>query len=142
MKIDPNVTSIPKKNPNPIDVVAHDYFPKERKWQANVEQTFKGQGWMCYHTWNSMRSDPGYPDLHLVLPGVASVFAELKTENGELTDNQIRWLLALAWTGETVFVWRPSDGDEIRDLISDCHVLSRQFDRTRELTKNVGGDTI
>jgi hypothetical protein len=142
VRILPTMNEIPRKKVGPIDPVAASYFPKERKWQTNVERTFANQGWMIYHTWNSMRSNPGYPDLHMVLPGVASVFAELKTESGEITDNQERWLLALAWTGETVFVWRPSDGTEIADLIHDCHILSQQFGHSRELTKYAGGGSL
>jgi hypothetical protein len=140
VKIERTTESIPHKNPSPVDIIANAYFPKEAPWQKNVETTFKQQDWLVYHTWRSERSEPGFPDLVMVLPGVSVVYAELKTETGVLTDEQEKWLLALAWTGETVFLWRPSDGDEIRDVIHDCHVLSQQFGR--RLTGTVGEGTV
>jgi hypothetical protein len=151
VKIDRTATFIPHKNPNPVDIIAHSYFSREALWQSNVETTFREQGWLVYHTHRSERSEPGFPDLVMVLPGVSVVYAELKTEKGKLTNDQEKWLLAMAWTGETVFLWRPSDGSEIRDIISDCHALSGQFlrklperlmtsmrDKVRRLTNTVG----
>ena len=140
MRIDINFDRIPYKNPNPVDQVAHSYFPKERMWQSHVERSFATQGWLVYHTWNSQRSEAGFPDLVMVLPGVATIFAELKIETGKLTFDQEKWLLALAWSNEMVYLWRPSDASEIRDVIQDCHALSLNFGR--RLTEDVVGGKV
>jgi hypothetical protein len=61
-----------------------------------------------YHTHNSRRSEPGFPDLTVV--GAHGVlFRELKSERGRVTADQRRWLDALAAAGADVVVWRPCD---------------------------------
>ena len=64
-----------------------------------------------YHTWNSRRSEPGFPDEVIVLPRTGRlIVAELKSEKGRVSKNQQRWLDAFATIpGAEVFVWRPRD---------------------------------
>lgn len=82
----------------------------EDKFQALVIAYAKRQGWIVYHTHDSRRSEPGYPDLHLVHAGRRlSIFRELKTQKGKTTSAQDTWLAALAAAGHDVAVWRPSD---------------------------------
>lgn len=65
-------------------------------------------GLACYHTHDSRRSEPGFPDV--VLVGRRGVlWRELKTERGRLTAPQQVWLDRLATTGQDARVWRPSD---------------------------------
>jgi hypothetical protein len=130
VRITEAMDEIPWKNPRAIDVAYHMTYPQETKWQREVEKWFKQMGWITYHTWNSMNSKAGFPDLIAVLPGVALIWAELKTEKGKLDQEQESWLLSLAKTGEMVYLWRPSDTDEIQQVLQDCHVLSRQFLQT------------
>jgi hypothetical protein len=68
-------------------------------------------GWRrVYHTHDSRRSDPGFPDLVLVHPGQRRiVFAELKTATGRTTPVQDAWLADLAAAGAEVHLWRPAD---------------------------------
>jgi hypothetical protein len=69
-------------------------------------------GWSAYHTYDSRRSAAGFPDLVLVRrPRV--VWAELKSERGRLTDDQRAWIEELRACGQAVFVWRPSNWEEI-----------------------------
>lgn len=65
-------------------------------------------GWKTYHTFDSRRSEPGYPDLTLV-KGRRLVFAELKTEKGRMTAAQDEWLEAFLQAGAEVCVFRPRD---------------------------------
>lgn len=66
-------------------------------------------GWRRYHTFDSRRSEPGFPDLVLVRAG-RLVAAELKAAAGRVTASQQAWLDDLALVpGVEVFVWRPDD---------------------------------
>jgi VRR-NUC domain len=57
----------------------------------------------------------GFPDVVLVRERV--VFAELKAEKTRVTRDQGRWLDALADAGAEVFLWRPSDWEEIERVL-------------------------
>lgn len=65
-------------------------------------------GWRYYHPWMSVKSAKGYPDCTLVR-GDRLVFAELKSERGQVTEAQLAWLLDLKRAGAETYVWRPSD---------------------------------
>ena len=52
---------------------------------------------LVYHTFDSRRSEPGFPDLVCVGRGV--LYRELKRENGRLTTAQKCWLAALTEAG-------------------------------------------
>ncbi len=84
----------------------------EKTFQAQVEQLARTLGWLCYHTWNSIHSAKGFPDLVLVKHRV--IFAELKrSETGKLTADQQMWIDALKAANQEVYVWRPRDWDQI-----------------------------
>jgi hypothetical protein len=80
----------------------------EKAFLAQVRQLAHLLGWLCYHTHDSRRSQPGFPDLTLVR-GSRLLFAELKTDTGRVTAAQQQWLDALAAAGQEVYVWRPCD---------------------------------
>ena len=89
----------------------------ERKFQALVNRTFSEHGFLVYHTHDSRRSEPGFPDTVMVKNGVV-IFAELKREKGRVSPAQARWLKALEEvSGSTPRVktrlWKPSDWPEI-----------------------------
>jgi hypothetical protein len=74
-------------------------------------------GWTRYHTFLSVRSAPGFPDLVLVRPP-RLIFAELKSETGKVTDAQQAWLALLeACPGCEVYTWRPADLPAIAELL-------------------------
>ncbi len=66
----------------------------EKEWQAQVVKLAKAEGWHVYHTTDSRRSEPGFPDLVLVR-GVVLLFLECKTEKGKVKDTQQTWIDAL-----------------------------------------------
>lgn len=89
-----------------------------------VVRLARGLGYQCYHTTFSIRSEPGYPDLHLVRiivePGeviTRSLFAELKTATGKLTEHQVKWLDILSMAGHECYLWRP--GERNNQAIAD-----------------------
>lgn len=90
----------------------------EKQFMAQVVRLAKLCGWILYHTHDSRRSEPGFPDLVLAHPKRKLViFAELKTDAGKLTDAQDRWLDVLHDCGERVRVWRPADWADIESLL-------------------------
>jgi hypothetical protein len=60
----------------------------------------------------------GWPDLVLVRPP-RLIFAELKSESGQVRANQTEWLdvLRLLPAAET-YLWRPSDWDELVEVLT------------------------
>jgi hypothetical protein len=79
----------------------------ERQLQSAVIQLAELLGWKAYHTFDSRRSNPGYPDLTLVKDD-RLLFVELKSATGRLTTEQTEWLRALGYVA-SVATWRPVD---------------------------------
>ena len=91
---------------------------KEKDFQAQVIRIAKALGWLIYHTYDSRRSEPGFPDLVMVR-GDRILYRELKTEKGRLTPHQKIWGEKLSEAGADYAVWRPSMKDEIESELSD-----------------------
>ena len=66
----------------------------ESQMLAAVRDAAKLGGWLTYHTYDSRRSEPGFPDLVLVRPPVI-LFLELKGPKGRISDAQRRWVAAI-----------------------------------------------
>lgn len=90
----------------------------EAQFQSAVIGLLKEFEWSYYHTGVSIGSRPGYPDIHAWNPKRGRHFyAELKSQKGTATPAQARTLLELAESGHETHLWRPSDWDELTDLI-------------------------
>ena len=86
----------------------------EKEFQSRVLVEAELSGWdLAYHTYDSRRSQPGFPDLVLVKRGWRTVFVELKSDKGRLRPAQREWLDGLTSTGEIACLWRPAMSDEI-----------------------------
>lgn len=96
----------------------------EKAFQAQVVQLAKSLGWLCYHTWNSIHSAKGFPDLVLV-KGEQVIFAELKSETGKVSPEQEAWLEALTLAGQKVYTWRPRHWDHIVRVLSDGRMIAK-----------------
>ena len=71
-------------------------------------------GWKAYHTYDSRKSIPGWPDLVLSKPGYPALIPELKTKTGVLTPDQVSWVECLRSSTYVLSgVWRPADQDRI-----------------------------
>jgi hypothetical protein len=84
----------------------------EAQFQRQVLQIAAMYGWRVYHTHDSRRSNPGWPDLVLCKPPRV-LFVELKSETGRLRLEQAQWLSDLAACGMETDVWRPQRLSEI-----------------------------
>ena len=62
----------------------------EKKYQAMVLKTARELGWLVYHTYDSRRSQEGFPDLVMVKPPHV-LFVELKSADGERDVDQLEW---------------------------------------------------
>ena len=93
----------------------------EAQLQRTILDAAKIYGWLCYHTFDSRRCTPGFPDLVLCkIPSQQAsgnvaqglIFVELKSQRGRLRREQVVWITALRSAGQEVHVWRPRDLDE------------------------------
>ena len=91
----------------------------EQQFQFAVKRAAMAYGWLVYHTYDSRRSDPGFPDLFMVRNGQA-IAAELKREGkrGVVSAAQEDWLDALSDVpGISPHVWRPSQWLVIEEIL-------------------------
>jgi len=87
----------------------------EKEFQSQVIALAHLTGWRVYSIPDSRRTTlSGYPDLTLWNPKKKAVlFAELKTDKGRLSAEQITVIDELRECGTQVVVWRPKDWEEI-----------------------------
>jgi hypothetical protein len=83
------------------------YAMTEAELQAAVKKLCAHFAIRYYHTHDSRRSDPGFPDV--VAVGAGLVFAELKSQRGQLAPEQRQWAAALRKAGQAWYLWRPAD---------------------------------
>lgn len=88
----------------------------EAEFQATVIKDAKQLGWRVYHTHDSRRSNPGFPDLVLVRERV--IWAELKTAHGRVNAQQQAWIDRLQAAGQEAYLWRPQDIHEITRILA------------------------
>lgn len=92
----------------------------EAQFQSLVIDLARRLGWRCYHTHDSRRSVPGFPDLVLVHADHGLMFRELKRANGgRVTPQQHEWLDALTNAGQNAAIWKPQhylDGTILKEL--------------------------
>ncbi|MER6010206.1 VRR-NUC domain-containing protein [Streptomyces bluensis] len=107
----------------PMDQLAAESFPQaadavrvpagasEEQWRRQVREIAARYGWrLQYHTADSRRSDPGWPDeVFGHLGQHRTLFIEFKTDTGRIRPAQRGWLAHLANSGFEVAVWRPRD---------------------------------
>ena len=103
----------------------------ERQFTSAIRREAELADWeLIYHTHNSQRSDPGFPDLVLIRDK-RLVFAELKYDRGyedwdirtkrkaTISTEQKRWLDGLSRVdGIEVYLWRfPTDVNKILSIL-------------------------
>ncbi len=91
----------------------------EKQFQAQVVGLARLCGWRVYHTHDSRRSEPGFPDL-VLLKGVRAVVAELKVGRNTTTAEQREWLAAWRAAGVETYEWRPADWPAIERLLTEA----------------------
>ena len=91
----------------------------EKDFQLRVMHLAKLFRWQCYAIPDSRRASlAGYPDLTMWnVEQKRLIFAELKREKGKLSESQKVVLSELETLGVEVYVWRPSDFDDIIEIL-------------------------
>ena len=87
----------------------------EKDLMAAVLSDARLLGWLAYHTHDSRRSEPGFPDAVLVRERV--VWVEFKVGRGVLSAAQERWQAALKAAGAEVYVLRPEQREWFREEV-------------------------
>ena len=108
----------------------------EKEWDATLFHSQKGLapmlGWrLTYHTLRSKGSQSGFPDRVLVRDRI--IYAELKREKTQPTVAQKEWLDGLARAGAEVYLWRPSDLDEIAKILGKRWTFEKGLTGTARL---------
>ena len=90
---------------------------REKDFQNQIIKYARACGWLYYHTYDSRRSVPGFPDLTLVRGG-RLIFAELKIGRRKATAAQRIWLDELGGvSGVEAYLWYLSDWEHIEEVL-------------------------
>ena len=103
----------------------YKHNPTEREFSQQVEDLLNLFGWRwCHfrparteHGWRTAISGyQGFPD-YIAVRGEMLLIVELKSEKGKVTEQQQEWLDALKACGQTVYVWKPHDIEDIAEIL-------------------------
>ncbi len=101
----------------------------ERTWQEQVTELAHVLGWRTMHVrrsiashnkgWTTATSVKGWPDMCLWSEQQRRlIFVELKRETGRLTVEQTDVIRSLLAAGQEAYVFRPSDLERARDVLT------------------------
>jgi hypothetical protein len=93
----------------PIDI-------SEKEFMSKVIAYAVSRGFLVYHTHDSRRSEPGFPDLIFIRQS-RWIVAELKTKGKKPTTAQSKWLKAFGAVCPEVFTWWPDDFKTIKEIL-------------------------
>ena len=101
----------------------------EKLFMNKIVRAAAAFGFSPYHTHDSRRSHPGWPDLVLIDPLKQKrvIFAEIKTEKGKVTPEQQWWINSLVACGQEAYIWRPSQWDDIIATLREINPLEAPF---------------
>ena len=115
------------------------YYISEEDFMRSVIQIASDCAWSVYHTQDSRRSQAGFPDLTLVRSGQI-IFAELKSQKGRIKKEQQEWLDRLRENGHVdVYLWRPSDLQDIIDRLTTASGPAASFNAIRQVNEKLMG---
>lgn len=90
----------------------------EAQYQDLIKGTAEANGWMCYHTADSRRSDKGFPDL-ICIRGDELFAIEVKTAKGGVRPEQYVWMQAFERVEDIyTIIARPKDWIDVRDILT------------------------
>jgi len=89
---------------------------RESEFQASVTALADDLNWWWRHERKSRQAKPGWPDL-VFMREPQIFYAELKMPGKKLTLDQEFVIDLLRRCGQTVYVWRPENWDEIGEVL-------------------------
>jgi hypothetical protein len=102
--------------------------PSEAEFQKAVITLAKLHGWRVMHTqpaqirpgkWITPNTgNQGFPDLVMSHSYRGTIFVELKTNKGIVSETQWEWINSLEESGEEVHVWRPCHLEKISERLA------------------------
>lgn len=101
---------------------------REKDFQSRVTDMCDWLGLRYYHTYDSRRSNPGFPDLVIMGPHHV-IFVELKATKGRVSKAQQEWIDGLGRAGQDAYIWYPEDWPVVQKMLT---ALARE----RVLTQN------
>jgi hypothetical protein len=90
---------------------------REKDFQSRVTDMCDWLGLRYYHTYDSRRSNPGFPDLVIVGPNHL-IFVELKATKGRVSAAQQEWISALEAADQDAYVWYPEDWPVVQKTLT------------------------
>lgn len=108
----PKGTVPPSFTMNAVELRAREIDSwSEKDFQQRVITLARSLGYtLIYHTHDSRRSQPGFPDLVLVSPRTKRIlFRELKSATGRISPDQKHWGDTLREVGADFDFWYPKD---------------------------------
>lgn len=91
----------------------------EKALQQAVIDAARRLGFRCYHTFDSRRSTPGFPDA-VLLKGDRCLVFEFKTERGRVRPEQAEWIAAFNEAGIPARIVRPADLDDVLATLQEA----------------------
>ena len=91
----------------------------EKEFESQIKDMAKLFGWLYYHTWRSIHSPAGFPDVVMARPP-RIIFVELKSFKGKVSGKQSEWLETLGQCPNVeVFLWRAEEEsiEEIAEIL-------------------------
>ncbi len=104
-----------------MNMAASDLMARlsEAEFQQMIIDRAKLLGWLVYHTHESRRSAPGFPDLVMSRRGRV-LFVEVKSQKGKVSEAQQCWLDSLSRCHALeVHVWRPAQFPTIERVLAE-----------------------
>ena len=100
----------------------------EAQFQRQVEALLKQYGWKFYHTHDSRRSVPGFPDL-IAVRGHLMLALELKVGYAKPTPEQVEWLQALdkVYGVQAMVIRYSKDMSQLEALLSEADLPDLPF---------------
>jgi len=100
---------------------------EETDMQDGIRQAAEALGYLTYHTYDSRRCTPGFPDLWILGFGKLIV-PELKAGKNKTTEAQDRWISELRAAGVDARVYH-ADQWRKRDLVYELVRIKREYIR-------------
>lgn len=92
---------------------------------GQMRQVFEAMGFLTYHTYDSRRCPPGFPDLWVLGFGKLLVL-ELKAGRNTTTTEQGRWLTELRTSGIDARVYHVSQWPS-RDIVKELQAVKNAW---------------